>query len=237
MRSLLLTVLACAGVSACQTVDPARSEYQNSKPNNNIINEVQRLGASNPGEQVTLSSGNAEERLVTTGRSYSAASGRICKPLFNSNNRSLNQVVCKIDQGNWELQRQLSEITTLLSEEKNSVADNLTANVNSNSFVSKSKPQASIIAEPVAELDEFSMSKKNNSSNSVLTSITRDTSETLWSFSKRVTGRGENWQALAEINHIDDVRKLKPINSLKVPVSLLSDEYRNSSSNADKTRP
>ena len=45
--------------------------------------------------------------------------------------------------------------------------------------------------------------------------------ETLWKFSRRVTGNALNWERIAQVNALEDVKSLKAGDYLIVPVDLL----------------
>jgi len=56
---------------------------------------------------------------------------------------------------------------------------------------------------------------------SVNNAFTVDFGESLWTFAQRTTGSGVNWQAIAELNDIDDARTIETGMTLLVPSVLV----------------
>lgn len=163
---------------------------------------------------------------------YFAASGKECKVLSESGGGA--RVACQSESGSWYLRPSLQQST------------DVSAGQHSQPTIAPTAEYAttSILAEPVTSANSYSsgLSPEPNSSpsgqivelESVETvlyesgsvagdgeSVALQTDETLWKFSKRVTGNALNWKRIAEFNGLEDVKAVKAGDYLMVPADLL----------------
>jgi len=154
--------------------------------------------------------------------------GRRCKALFTLEGKPLQQVVCVNSNDEWVIQRALtSEKTTGLT----------LSNGTEHSASFEAEPTEYLLTElaptqpvPLAAVSNplVTAQRIETTADSSLNTyaIHRESTETLWSFASRVTGDGNNWEAIANANNIDDARTLPDRGPLQVPASLLLDTYR-----------
>lgn len=197
-RNLFAMVVISYALSACQTVGEGRAVYESTSANK--PGNAQKLGEAASGDTISLPSENGgTDQTVTVGDIYTAASGRECKRLFSVDGQPMNQVVCLNKAGKWVLQKSLRVKTTSYSVVPDVFSDPETV-------------------QPTIEVPaSFSASDTTN--------ISIDISETLWSFSHRVTGNGENWEKIADLNSIKDAWKMSGSRMLLVPRSMLTEVY------------
>jgi len=219
-----------AVVSACQTANGQRSGVNTTDIDRaRSSSEAAQLGLADPGTPVSLQATNADSaRTVITGEEYNAASGRRCKALFTLEGKPLQQVVCVNSNDEWVIQRALtSEKTTGLT----------LSNGTEHSASFEAEPTEYLLTElaptqpvPLAAVSNplVTAQRIETTADSSLNTyaIHRESTETLWSFASRVTGDGNNWEAIANANNIDDARTLPDRGPLQVPTSLLLDTYR-----------
>jgi len=189
------------------------------------------LGESAEGRVLTLDDPELGNDKVSTGSPYQAASGKICKRLYNAaNNELLPRVVCQSTNGEWYLQRSLSLVknnstrrasvpTTIVSAQAIGIVRDDTKLANDSDGES-----ASDIAnyQVDTQVIDQAINQENQTHNSTVKRQVEN-GETLWSFTQRLTGSGFNWHQVAEVNNIDDARELEDDAILLVPVGLLKE--------------
>lgn len=73
----------------------------------------------------------------------------------------------------------------------------------------------------LSEVEDLSVADKTESQSDKPTIVVPlELGETLWSFSRRTTGTGTNWQAIADLNEIENVKTIFAGKELKVPMEL-----------------
>ena len=228
MHTFLLVAALCTVLSACQTIGGGSPNGGNGGSSEEAaLDAAQRLGEAKAGELISIPLGDTgDSRSVTVGEIYTAASGRRCRHLFTMDRQPLQQVVCATARGQWELQRALS--TSHIG-----VVDLVPANYRQTPDTSGTEKLDTSDAE---KLDTPAIEKLNTPRTEKLDTVeaekgelasiplTIQATETLWSFSERVTGDGLNWEVIANVNDIDDPRSLASATVLNVPASLVIDE-------------
>jgi len=192
---------------------------------------AQQLGDARPGDIVDLPVGNdIGENTVVVGNDYTAASGRLCRRLRSTSGAMLSRVVCQRESGEWYSPRSLysnkvSSAKPLFSTPISSTAASATEQAVDLSELGEDQTQ-SIVAVELGEDDLQSTGAKVRSANSTIDTqkFMLEQGETLWSFSRRVTGNALNWNTIAELNNIDDSRRLAAGDALLVPKSLVRGE-------------
>ena len=220
MHTFLLVAVLCTMLSACQSIGGGFPNGGNEVSNKGAaLDSAQRLGEAKAGELISIPAGDTgDSRSVTVGKIYTAASGRRCRHLFTTDRQPLQQVVCATDEGQWELQRALS--TSHIG-----VVDVVPASYRHTPDTAGTEkldtPGLEKLNTPgIEKLDTLETEK----SELVSIPLTIQATETLWSFSERVTGDGLNWEVIANVNDIDDPRSLPSATVLNVPASLVIDD-------------
>lgn len=208
----LILVFALVGLGGCALP----GQNVNLAPSGNserveTVPAVELLGQANVGEPLVLPSGNDLNALEATVLSeYDAASGKVCRRVELGQSSGDVRVICLGKDKKWTLTRVLD----------------------SQAFRQLTNNETLAVVEPVAT--ERAVDASNEPTNveliSIVTASALDTEshlrevalgETLWKFSKRVTGNALNWNAIAEINQIDDARTVTAGMVLQVPAHLL----------------
>jgi|GEM_PF-1521212 len=212
MHTFSLVAVVCTMLSACQTIGGGFPNGGNEVSNKGAtLDSAQRLGQANAGELISIPAGDTgDSRSVTVGKVYTAASGRRCRHLFTTDRQPLQQVVCATEEGQWELQRALS--TSHIG-----VVDVVPASYQHTPDTAGSEK---LNTPGIEKLDTLEAEKSELAS----IPLTIQATETLWSFSERVTGDGLNWEVIANVNDIDDPRSLPSATVLNVPASLVIDD-------------
>lgn len=196
---------------------------------NNTVNApptaaATQLGNARPGDVVDLPVGNVfGETVIVVGDNYTAASGRLCRRLRSNAGSVLSRIVCQRESGEWYSPR------SLYSNNQQSVKESFQGA--SSLGEGESVDLNSIVVVELGD-DDLQTSSATTSNTTVHTATTPvETSkqvlregETLWSFSRRVTGNARNWNAIADINGIDDSRRLAAGDTLLVPKYLVRGE-------------
>ena len=183
------------------------------------------IGNASPGDAVDMPDGNSfNEQVVVVGDDYTAASGRLCRRLRSDSDQQLSRIVCKKESGEWYSPRSLTPAS------KPDTQSMVPQTLNSTSSV---KPAAVDAEMPdsivVVDLGEADLQATDGDVQSREPSVPSErhvieSGETLWSFSRRVTGNALNWNEIAEFNTIDDSRLLSAGDTLLVPKSLVRGE-------------
>ncbi len=252
---LLCLMLMAVFVVGCQ--NPSKmysSEVFSMSASEHMLHVSERLGEAQPGETLSLETSEGSGlRTITVGRNYLSASGRECKRLTDLNQQSLQQVVCRIDQGRWVIQPPLTLLKEAMepqlisnvgipSPSKNEVVGGtevIEVDANFINSTEGSNPSEDLNAvlqtgqDGVATEEQFETAKRHINLDGDTSNVTPQKSiydnktlklkvgETLWSFSRRVTGHGENWREIAKVNGIQDARTLSGGQDLGVPKVLI----------------
>ena len=202
-------------------------------PANSIVNAPSQaassqLGNARPGDVVDLPAGNIfGQGIVVVGNDYMAASGRLCRRLRSDNGSELSRIVCMRETGQWYSPRSLYSSD---QSAKQSFQATATANANADEGESIDLTEVdnkkSIV---VVELGDDDLQSGGANVQAAITDIetqkhTLEAGETLWSFSRRLTGNALNWQVIADLNGIDDSRRLAAGDTLLVPKALVRGE-------------
>ena len=128
-----------------------------------------------------------------SGPEYTAASGRVCRRVVSDSGATLVQVSCRGSGGAWVLGRELGSPSPVGVTATLAVLTELETRV------------------PVVDPD-------------VEITVVREAlapQETLWAFSRRMTGDASNAWKIAEVNRIDNAGMIAAGTTLEVPVDLL----------------
>jgi len=181
---------------------------------------AQKLGDARPGDIVDLPAGNKfGETTIVVGDDYTAASGRLCRRLRSSEGAVLSRIVCKSEAGQWYSPRSLYS-------NKVKTAQQLFDTPSKTSAQTTENQTQSIVAVELGEDDLQTKESKVRTANADIETEKHllKLGETLWSFSRRVTGNALNWNTIADLNNIDDSRRLAAGDTLLVPKSLVRGE-------------
>lgn len=211
-----LAVCVLALLNACTTTGGASSFGDGSVVG--VRGEANVVGNARIGDRVELPAGNPTgSTSADVIAEYFAASNRRCRQVLPLGGSGGVRLACENKNGSWDWVRSLST---------SSVAQPLPA-LASVGAVSPLAPvgfENSVLVEAsslrVSTLEgsivdgTFIENPSNNE-------FTVNVNETLWKFSHRTTGSGVNWQAIAELNDIDDARTLASGMTLFVPPALV----------------
>ena len=196
---------------------------------NNVVSSqsqaaARMVGDARPGDVVDLPAGNVfGDTMVVVGDDYTAASGRLCRRLRSETGSKLSRIACQRESGEWYSPRALysnkQQSTKQAFKATEPVA--IIAPIDADSI-----DTSSVV---VVELGDDNLQASTGKVRTATTSIetekhTLKEGETLWSFSRRITGNALNWNAIAELNNIDDSRRLAAGDTLLVPKSLVRGE-------------
>ena len=192
MHPRFLTAALCLLLGGCASLETTQSPGEPDIPT--VANT---LGETAEGRVVEVESNDFGVDSVSIGARYTAASGKICKRLFNLAKQELPRVVCQSADGEWYLQRSLG-----LAKSNSQVSNNIVTRPET--IVNRSESYDNDIEGDTDFVDRQVQS-----------------GETLWSFAQRLTGNGFNWHKIAEVNNIDDARLLDDNATLQIPTGLL----------------
>lgn len=217
---LLAVAALCVVLPACQSIAPVSVVSRNISEHD--LNIAQKLGEAAPHTPVTFSSEHGlKEKTVTVGETYNAASGRVCRRLFDNDQQPLYQVVCRSETERWVLQKSLKVKTASYS-----VSSNSSSYVEALVSTKEIKANYKLLPEELPVASDYNLSEPIGSDRDVnVMNLSLDGNETLWSFSVRVTGNGENWETIAAVNNIEDALRMPALRLLSVPVSMLKNSY------------
>lgn len=222
--AIAVGVLALA--SACTTTGGASS--LKGAPLSSATAAANIVGSAEIGSTVELPAGNpvgvARADVIAE---YFAASNRRCRQVLPQRGQGSHgdvRIACENKDGSWEWVRSLTN---------SSVAKPLPAlasiGASHSLVVVGSALQAGVRSDVGVEarVDEFAdselvdIARLDLSADAANNAYSVNDDETLWKFSRRTTGSGANWQAIAELNDIDDARTVAPGMTLLVPSLLL----------------
>lgn len=200
---VLVGVLSgCASAGAYQTAGIAGVTAD-------TVAEQDRLGKAVVGSVITLPGTDTSMRVT---HEYRAASGRFCRRLEPTDHTVGWRVACREGNGEWQLRRSLSD------------SGDVFAGTMSERQLSELGPRSSMSSQPEqAQSDHLGADSMSDSAASlvVTTSLMQiQSGETLWAFARRTTGSGVHWDAIAELNGLDQPEQVKAGTELKVPDSL-----------------
>ena len=199
MHPRFLTAALCLLLGGCASLETTQSPGEPDIPT--VANT---LGETAEGGVVEVESTDFGVDRVSIGTRYTAASGKICKRLFNAAQQELPRVVCQSANGEWYLQRSLGLAkSNSLSQVTNNVV---------------TRPET-IVNRSVSYDNEIDGDTDEGDTDFVERQV--QSGETLWSFAQRLTGNGFNWHQIAEANNIDDARLLDDNATLQIPTGLL----------------
>lgn len=235
-------VLALLGLSGCASTGSAPNAARVGDPVS-VEATASALGSAQVGDSMVLPAGNElGASTATVIKEYNAASGRLCRRIQLDNASGSIRIVCMKSDGQWDMPRALDQRAfQQLPIENKFVAvpiDNAqqvgktlvtvpeieTAQVPApatSAFESVSTENSDVVkqVEAAAATDVVLIEASANNPASQLREVALG--ETLWKFSKRVTGNALNWSMIADYNDIDDARTVSSGMVLKIPAHLL----------------
>lgn len=219
----LSTFLLIAGLlwlTGCAT--PSGNITANDLMSSPSQDAARKIGDASPGDVVDLPAGNIfDETTVVVGDDYTAASGRLCRRLRSDIGSELSRIACQRESGEWYSPR------ALYSNKQESASQAVKPTAIAEPLDPSSVDTSSIVVVELgdADLQSSTDSIRSNSSAVETEKHLLKLGETLWSFSRRITGNALNWNTIAELNNIDDSRRLGAGDSLLVPKSLVRGEH------------
>ena len=150
---------------------------------------------------------NSGSETITVIKQYPSASGKICKKFTVSNAPDAVRVACQNSDGSWKIYRSLAGV-------KQPSYPTLGLNTNDGA-VTPASLQASTSS--LASGNTLNAVKPVAASSAYVLS-----GETLWKFSKRVTGRGDNWRRIAAFNNIEEPNRIRAGYEIRIPENLIS---------------
>lgn len=200
-----ITVAAVLSLSACSSTGSAS---RNSAPFlEDASQSASAVGSAMVGDTISLPDGNPTgARSADVIAEYFAASNRRCRQVLPRGGNAV-RIACEKSDGSWVWVRSLTT---------SQVAQPLPALVTVGA--AKSVAQEFVVQEPVAQktvVQDIVMANDGYAN-----PVDVQPGETLWKFSQRTTGSGVHWQAIAELNDIDDARTVASGMSLLIPPHL-----------------
>lgn len=195
---------------------------------NNVVSSpsqaaARMIGDARLGDVVDLPSNIFGDTIVVVSDDYTAASGRLCRRLRSEMGSELSRIACQRESGEWYSPRALytnkQESTSQAFQATMPVA--IVEPLDSDSVDTSS---VVVVGLGDDDLQTGTAAVRTNTSNIETEKHMLKDGETLWSFSRRITGNALNWNAIAELNNIDDSRRLAAGDSLLVPKSLVRGE-------------
>jgi len=204
-------------LSACSTTGGGTSSQAVMQP---ATESAALIGAASVGDSVELPPGNPTGATsVDVIAEYFAASNRRCRQVLPSSTNGSVRIACERKDGGWEWVRSLSSST--VSRPLPAVASvgavESVVVVGDEDLVILEEPASGTALSDSGESISFDEVETDNGSGG----YTVLAGETLWKFSRRITGSGVNWQAIAELNNIDDARTIEAGMVLLVPANLV----------------
>ena len=198
---------ACASTSVAPSIGGGLSSGVNGKASvvgNAKIGDTVELPAGNP-------TGASSADIIAE---YFAASNRRCRQVLPRGGEGRVRLACKNSDGSWEWVRSLTNAsiaTPLPALASVGAAQPLV-------LVGEALPVEGSVQNPIlVEASSFDATDESSVNNA----FTVDFGESLWKFAQRTTGSGVNWQAIAELNDIDDARTIETGMTLLVPSVLV----------------
>ena len=206
LSNTAIAVLAMALFSACSTTGGV-STFDSGSSSGNARGTASVVGNARIGDTVELPAGNPTGALkADVIAEYYAASNRRCRQVLPRGGVDEVRLACRNKDGSWEWVRSLSN---------SSVAKPLPALAS----IGATGPLV-VVGEDQGYQEEPSLGEALGADNAGNV-FTVNGGETLWKFSQRTTGSGANWQAIAELNDIDDARSIVNGMILFVPPALV----------------
>jgi len=199
-----ITVVASLYLSGCASTSGSGGLV----PSLSANQSADAVGAGSVGDTISLPDGNptgaSSADIISE---YFAASNRRCRQVLPRGGQVV-RIACEHRDGSW---RWVRALTT------SEVAEPLPALVT----VGAAEP-VSFVGESHIVLDDTLVSDDAliDNTSSYQQRVSVEPGETLWKFSQRTTGSGVHWQAIAELNDIDDARTVTSTMSLLVPPHL-----------------
>lgn len=229
LNSFLL-IAGALWLTGCAT--PSGKTTANNVPNSEVSSPSQvsasKVGDARPGDVVDLPAGNVfGEAIVVVGDDYTAASGRLCRRLRSEMGSEISRIVCQRESGEWYSPRALytnnleSASQAFQATKPVAIIEPLAKPLDPDSV-----DTSSIVVVELGDddLQTGTAKVRTNTGNIETEKHMLEDGETLWSFSRRITGNALNWNAIADLNNIDDSRRLAAGDSLLVPKSLVRGE-------------
>jgi len=190
-------------------------DIQNGLSPLNASESANVIGSANVGDTVQLPEGNpiGAASADVLGE-YFSASARRCRQVLPSGGRGEVRLACEREDNSWEWVRSLSN--SAIARPLPAVAT-VTA---IEPMVTVDGDDALLIGESLTDEQVVSI-EELDSIEPTDNAFTVNPGETLWKFSQRITGNGVNWQAIAEMNNIDDARTIEAGMTLFVPAQLV----------------
>jgi len=177
---------------------------------------------------------------LTVGRPYFAASGRTCKILQRADGSQ--RAACRDDSnGRWYLRKPLNisnststvvPVTAGQTVRSPSVSESIVPVSPNETTPVETGVEVPLPVEMPVELSSENALTEIEIPDAPTTTLSEnpqggesfevESGETLWKFSRRVTGNALNWERIADANGMDDVRVLRAGDYLFVPNDLLS---------------
>lgn len=140
---------------------------------------------------------------------YTAASGRQCQRMLSLDDTVPDFIRCQRKNGEWYTVRSLLLPGPSASLAKAAAPDA----ISQETLVS--------VGQDLPASDKDLSLNRHDASGPVYRELLPD--ETLWSFSRRVTGNALNWKSIAEFNELENEHVLSGGQSLAVPARLLKE--------------
>ncbi len=219
------------GLTGCATTGLNSSSQGQEANVVQVTTAAEALGNAQPGEQLVLPEDN--ELGVSTARvikQYHAASGRLCRRIELATANPDIRVMCKSDSGQWRMTRSLTGASLAQPLTQTPMAAVVVGEASVDSTISSTKTEEShtlhsgresLLDNSEAGLISDVTLVVASAKNSTIRLREVQDGETLWKFSKRVTGDALNWHDIADLNEIDDARTVVPGLVLKIPVHLI----------------
>ncbi|MEE9332746.1 MAG: DVU3141 family protein [Granulosicoccaceae bacterium] len=223
--SSFLLIAASPWLSGCAT--PSGKISENNKLSSPSQAAARKIGDARPGDVVELPAGNLfGEAIVVVGDDYTAASGRLCRRLRSEIGSELSRIACQRDSGEWYSPRALYTNKQQSAQQVFQATEPVAIVEPIDPVDGDSVDTRSLVVVELGDADlQTSTAKvRTNASDIETENHLLMESETLWSFSRRITGNALNWNVIADLNNIDDSRRLAAGDSLLVPKSLVRGE-------------
>ena len=213
--ALFLFAASSLVLSGCSTVATVKTPSQHSYTQSEA---AARIGSALLGANADLSDLQSEfGSQVFVDSEYTAASGNTCRRFSNSD--KMMRVACRDSSGMWYVQRSLNPED--YASGPRLMSETTMPAVRTMAVLPEPQPLTSVTDEPI---EIVSAESANITEDTTLSEMSLGDAETLWSFSARATGSGHNWQQIAELNGIEDVRQLESGQILVVPTQMLRNQ-------------
>lgn len=208
-KILILTMMILLG-SGCSTSGSTRTNPRLTAD----LATVAAIKGARVGDVVSL-----DATSYTVVDEYTAASGNVCKKLQSAEGNV--RAACQISgSSDWYIRQPL--VDTGAQQQSMNALDLQSDSAMSNqvtpteSITDSSTPSVGV-EESLIIVEESSTSSNAKPAGEM---VKVEEGETLWKFSRRVTGNALNWSRIAEVNGITDVTTVKPGDWLIIPDDL-----------------